>query len=94
MRTTSPGSARGRSVRRASYATASVVLAIIASGDPSAAASTPGSCTVAPVASSTAGPELLGTFRLRDGIPEILHVVRCTDGRWGSTWIGADVIPS
>jgi hypothetical protein len=35
---------------------------------------------------------LLATIRTADGIPEILHDVRCTDGRVGTVWIAANVI--
>jgi hypothetical protein len=53
----------------------------------------PGACTVRPSAETLPFEVvLLETYRQSNGIPEILHDVKCSDGRTGTVWIGPDLI--
>jgi hypothetical protein len=85
------------SARRRIAAISCLALATLGITAPSSAAGSqpkpPGACILVPAADSMPfEAALLETWRMRDGIAEILHQARCSDGRTNTVWIAANVI--
>ena len=93
MTTSRPAPAIRHSVA-ATVCAALVVLISAAPASPAGGLQKPlGGCTVRPSAESMAlGDALLDAWRIRNGASEILHDVHCSDGRFQSVWITADII--
>lgn len=92
---------RRRTVRRGTTACLAA-LAFIAPAAPTARGTTAntsappvGGCALTPSADSMPFDvaTLAMTVRTTDGVIEMLHDARCTDGRTGTAWIAGDIIP-
>lgn len=86
------------SIRNRVAATAGLLLATTLAAttpaSPVRSQTTPlGACILRPSADSMPSASMiLDAWRVHDGVSEILHDVRCSDGRFDRMWIPADII--